>query len=79
MTSQKQAMITFKMDGRDYAFVMPADSFEDADRRLRAIRTTGTVLGWPAYTYRANALTLPFVAAWTYGMTALRNLFRVKP
>jgi hypothetical protein len=76
MSKQKQALISFQMDGQEYGFVMPADSWDDAERRMRAIRTTGMVAGWPCYTYRANSLTLPFVAAWTIASTFFRNLFR---
>jgi hypothetical protein len=67
------------MDGERYGFTMPAESFEDAERRMRAIRLTGKVDGWPCYTYRTNALTFPFVTVWVFASTAFRNLFGVKP
>jgi hypothetical protein len=75
----QNAMIHFQMDGESYGFVMPAESLEDAERRMRAIRLTGIVAGWPCYSYRANALTLPLVAIWVHLTTAVRNLLRVRP
>ena len=72
----EQAMISFQMDGETYCFVMPADSWDDAERRMRAIRTTGQVQGFPCYTYHANALTMPFVGLWVWLTTSFRNLFR---
>lgn len=79
MSEPQQAMIHFEMDGTSYGFVMPAESWKDAERRMQAIRLTGRVAGWPCYTYRTNALTLPFVAVWTILITAWRNLARRLP
>jgi len=67
-------MATFKMDDMDHCFLFFADSLDDAERKLRAIRTTATIIGWPAYTYRTNAVTMPFVAAWVYLTTWVRSL-----
>jgi hypothetical protein len=79
MSEHPQAMVHFTMDGELYGFNMPATSFEDAERRLAAVRMTGKVVGWPCYSYRTNALTLPFVTVWVVAVTFFRNFFRVKP
>jgi hypothetical protein len=76
MSKQPQTMVHFTMDGQSYGFIMPADSLKDAERRLRAIRLTGTIAGWPCHSYPVNPITLPFVAAWVHLSTFVRNLLR---
>lgn len=76
MTEIKDALVEFSMDGARYSFTMPAESLADAEQRMRAIRTTGRIEGWPCYTCRANALTLPFVHAWVVFATWFRNATR---
>ena len=66
----------FEMGGARYSFGMYADDWEDAERRLRAIRTTGALSGGPAYRIPANSVTLPFVHVFVVAYTWLRNLFR---
>jgi hypothetical protein len=70
-----QALVHFEMDGKSYVFIMPAESWDDAERRLRAIRLNGRVAGWPCYSHSTNTLTLPFVAAWAFLTCSFRNLF----
>jgi hypothetical protein len=70
-----QTLIHFEMDGESYAFIMPAESWDDAERRMRAIRLNGRVAGWPCYSHSTNTLTLPFVAAWAFLTCSFRNLF----
>ena len=78
MADQKNALILYHYEGKEYTFFIYADSLKEAEERLRAIRTTSTVLGWPAYLYPTNSLTLPFVAVYVHIVTFIRNLFRLK-
>jgi len=75
----KDAALSYEMDGKHYGFNIPAESLEDADRRMRAIRLTGKVDGWPCYSVKMPTplgyAALPFMAL----LTALLNLFRVRP
>lgn len=73
------ALIIFDMNGEQYGFHMPAESWDDAERRMRAIRLTGKVAGWPCHTMRANALTLPFVHVWMKVSVFVRNLIGARP
>ena len=41
----KTYAITYRMDGFEYAESIKAESFEDADKRIKAIRQTGLVEG----------------------------------
>ena len=79
MSDCKDALIEFEMDGGRYCFPMPAESFDDAERRMRAIRMTGKVAGWPCYAVSSPSLiayvALPFVT----GFCWLLNLLGVKP
>ena len=68
MSEMKDAAIEFVMDGKRYGATLPAESLEDAKKRLAAIRMTGTVEGWPCYSVSMPGplayLALPFIALW---------------
>jgi hypothetical protein len=66
----------FEMGGARYSFAMYADDWEDAERRLRAIRATATLSGGPAYRIPANSLTLPFVWVFVELFTRIKNALR---
>jgi hypothetical protein len=72
----KQALITYRTADGDYSFSFPAESWDDAEQKLRAIRATATVTGWPAYRIPANSLTLPFVHVFVSLFTAIKNALR---
>lgn len=76
----QQCTVHFQMDGKSYGIVMPAESWEDAERRLAAIRLTGRVEGFPCYTVKMPGplayLALPFMPL---AMWFLNTFFRGKP
>lgn len=74
----KNCLASFTFEGERYCFYFPASSLEDAERKMRAIRMTGLVDGWPCYTYRANAFTMPLVAVWCWLTCSIRNLLGLK-
>lgn len=73
------ALVHFTMDGAEYSWVMPAESWADAEKRLAAIRLTGRVVGWPCYHVSMPAplmyLAMPFLWLWTL----LLNIFNPHP
>jgi hypothetical protein len=75
----KDAALEYEMDGKRYGFNISATSIEDAEARLRAIRMTGKVNGWPCYSVKmASALAhmaLPFAPLVAFVL----NLFRKRP
>lgn len=75
----KNCAVTFRMDGKDYGFAMPAESFEDAERRMRAIRLTGRVVGWPCYSVRMPSLVAYLLLPFAPVVVFVLNLFRRKP
>lgn len=76
MSSSKQALASFKMSDGEYSFSFPAESWEDAERKLRAIRATATVTGWPSYRVPANPVALPFARVFVAVFTWVRNALR---
>lgn len=79
MTDIENAAASYRYKGSEWALTFPADSWEDAEARLHAIRTTASLEGWPCHIYRATSVTLPFVHVWVVASTFIRNLFGARP
>jgi hypothetical protein len=75
----KDAALSYEMDGKRYAFSIRAESLEDAERRMRAIRSTGKVDGWPCYSVKLPSpvayAALPFAPLVCWFL----NLFHRRP
>ena len=72
----KQALVSYRFDGGEYSFSFPAEDWADAEAKLRAIRSTATLTGWPSFGVPANSLTLPLAAIFARLYTAIRNMLR---
>lgn len=79
MSEWKDAALEYEMDGKRYAFNIRATSIDDAEARLRAIRMTGKVNGWPCYSVKLPRpvayAALPFAPL----VVLVLNLFRKRP
>lgn len=75
MSKHPQCAVMFEMDGKQFGFNMPATSWDDAERRLQAIRLNGRVTGFPCYSVRMPGplmyLALPLLPL----ITGFLNLF----
>lgn len=67
-------LIEYHHRGSQCGFQMGADSWDDAQDRLRSIGANGRVIGSNVSSLRANAVTLPFAAAWSTIVCWFRNL-----
>lgn len=56
--------VSYRHRGAEYTFTIWANSWDDAEDRLRSISTTGRVYGSDVSTTRCHSLTLPFAATW---------------
>jgi|GEM_PF-3394096 hypothetical protein len=65
--------VAYRRKGREYSFQIWAESWEDAEDRLRSIAMTGRVYGSNLETVPANSLTLPFAALWASLTVRWRN------
>lgn len=70
------ALIEYDFEGARYSFAIPCTSWQDAEARVRAIRRSGRVIGWPCFSCPANPVTLPFVHAFAALFTKVRNALR---
>lgn len=52
--------VDYQMDGRTFGVRLLADNWEDAERRLKAVKYTGAVGGEIVAELRGNSVTLPF-------------------
>lgn len=72
----KKAAASYKYRGSAWCLDIYAESLEDAEERMRAIRMTGQIDGWPCYTFKAPSpvmhLLLPFLVMGVW----IKNLFR---
>lgn len=69
----QRALISYRHQGAEYCFEIPADDWQDAERRLQSIASTGRVDGWPCY--QANTVTFPLVALFA----RIRSWFAKEP
>ena len=69
-------MIQYRHKGSEYALTLWADSWEDAEARLRSIGGNGEVVGSNVQTVPANAFVLPFTSLWVRLVCWWRNLGR---
>ncbi len=56
------ALIEYDFEGGRYTISIPCESWAEAEAKVRAIRLSGRVMGWPAFTCSANPVTFPFGA-----------------
>lgn len=69
-------VLHYQHRGRNYVLNIMADSWEDAEKRIKAIGATGEIVGSNAFVaIRANALTLPFATAFVAITCWWRNLW----
>ncbi len=70
------ALIEYDFDGGRYSFSIPCVSWVEAEAKVRAIKASGRVLGWPAFHTSANPVTFPFgvlivrIKAWLFNRKA---------
>ena len=77
MTDRKPPYaIRYQYNGRTYNCTIWAESWEDAERRLRSIGATGEVYGSDVQSFSANPVTLPFSVLWVRFICWWRNLGR---
>lgn len=64
MSDFHDALIEYDFNGGRYSFSMPCESWAEAEAKLSAIKRTGKVLGWPAFSCSADPITFPFGSLW---------------
>lgn len=70
----KNALASYRLDGSEWSLSFPAESFEDAQRRVRAIRGNLSLDGWPSYAVPA----VPAAGFFVRLLCWLGNIFRAK-
>jgi hypothetical protein len=53
-------LATYRHRGSEYSLIIPADSWRDAEEKLRAL-SQGKIIGSDVQSIPVNAITLPFV------------------
>lgn len=67
-------LIRFRHNGDDCSFAMPANSWADAEARLRSMASSARVQGSNASAIPVNAITLPFAGVLARFIVWWRNL-----
>jgi hypothetical protein len=75
MTDYESYACEYEMDGRQWTILVMAKSYTDASRRLRAMGTTGVVLGNNVTVVPATPGVGPMVRIWCF----FANMFRSAP
>lgn len=64
MTELHNAVIDYKHNGRIYSVYIPCESEAEAHDRLKSLKQTGRVEGWPCFKISTNPITFPFARIW---------------
>ncbi len=70
------ALIEYDFDGGRYSLTIPCTSWAEAEAKVRAIKASGRVIGWPAFSVSSNPITFPFgvliarIKAWLFDRKA---------
>lgn len=68
--------VDYNHNGKTYRLTLWAESWDDAQNRLRSIGGNGRVVGSDVQQFRPNGLTLPITVLWVRLVCWWRNLGR---
>lgn len=72
-------VVQYNHKGSTWGFQIWAESWEDAEARLKSIGYNGQIIGSNASTIKTNPVTLPLVALWMPFICWWRNLWQRRP
>ena len=64
MSGVYKASIEFRHNGRKHVAYVEADSWQDAEEKVKSLRVSGRLAGWPTFSAPSNALILPLSLLW---------------